>query len=306
MQTKCGFIGVVGNTNVGKSTLLNALAQSNLALVSRKRNATRKSQNIILMHEDSAFKSQIILVDTPGIHDAKKLLNKFMLKEALQVMQNCDLLLFIASIKDNLSHYEHFLTLTKKPHIIVLNKCDLSNGQEVLQKLSQYSAFQSHFLAIIPLSAKKIASNFSNHLNEAKDAKILLKTLSDALPISPLLFNEEYLSDLKMRDIYKEQIRQSLFENLSDELPYESDVIVSTVKEELILDRIFAKIYVQKESQKAIVIGKQGKTIARIGQNARLKIQELTQKKVFLQLDVLVKKGWSKKKDELKKFGYEV
>lgn len=294
--TRCGFVGVIGRPNVGKSAFLNKIVGQDLALVSHKANATRKKMNFIVPYETQDCISQIIFVDTPGLHHQERLLNQFMLKEALKVHQDSDLVLFIASATDSLKFYEEFLKLNQsKPHIILLNKIDLLTQEKLLQTLKLYQAYQDYFLAIIPFSVKK-DENFTS----------LLSVIHTHLPHAPFLYDMENLTDSNLRDIFKELIRESVFNNLSDELPYESEVQIEKVFEKSDFIKIFAKIFVEKESQKSMVIGKNANTIKRIGKMARIKIQKLTEKKVFLQLNVFVQKAWSKEKEKLKNFGYDI
>lgn len=152
-MTKCGYVSVVGRPNAGKSSLLNWLVGEKLAMVSHKANATRKRSNIIVMHEDD----QIIFVDTPGLHETEKLLNQFMLDEALKAMGDCDLILFLAPVTDKLTHYEDFLQKNKKNtnHILLLTKIDNISNDEVLAKMKEYEKHSDKYQAVIPVSIKK-------------------------------------------------------------------------------------------------------------------------------------------------------
>ena len=287
---------MIGRPNVGKSAFLNKIVGQDLALVSHKANATRKKMNFIVPYEKESEIGQIIFVDTPGLHHQEKLLNQFMLKEALRVHQDSDLTLFLACATDSLKHYEEFLELNgDKPHVILLNKIDLLHQAQILEVLAKYQKYQERFLAILPFSIKK-----------HNDFTPLLKILHENLPQAPFLYDMENLTDTNLRDIFKELIRESVFNNLSDELPYESEVQIEKVLEKQDFVKIFAKIFVEKESQKSMVIGKNATTIKRIGKVAREKIQTLTQKKIFLQLNVFVQKSWSKEKEKLKSFGYDI
>lgn len=295
-ETRCGFVAVIGKPNTGKSTFLNKIVGQDLALVSHKANATRKKMNFIVPYENQTQISQIIFVDTPGLHHQEKLLNQFMLKEALKAHQDSDLVVFMASVKDDIKSYEEFLSLNQsKPHIILLNKTDLVSQEKLLSTLKLYQKYQDSFLAIIPLSIKKDC-----------DFSSLLEVIHQNLPLAPFLYDMENLTDNNLRDIFKELIRESLFNNLSDEIPYESEVQIEKIFEKKDFIKIFAKIFVEKESQKSMVIGKNATTLKRIGKAARIKIENLTQKKIYLQLNVFVQKAWSKEKDKLKKFGYDI
>ncbi|CBG39966.1 GTPase Era [Helicobacter mustelae] len=297
-QTRCGYVGVIGKPNVGKSTFLNKIIGQQIALVSHKANATRKRMNFIIPFEEDGIQSQIIFVDTPGLYEGAKLLNVFMLKEAMRAHQESDLILFIISATDPYARqtYEEFLAFNaNKPHIILLNKIDLIDKKKLLSLLDSYQCHQDKFLAIIPFSAKK-----------DEDFSALLRVIHHYLPKSPFLFDMNQLTDHKMRDIYKELIRESLFDFLSEELPYESEVVIEKVIEGDLFEKIFAKIFVEKESQKSMVIGRNASTIKRIGRHSREKIEHLTEKKIFLQLNVFVQKSWSKQKDKLKNFGYDI
>lgn len=295
MNFKAGFVAVIGRPNCGKSTLLNKLLNQDIALVSHKANATRKKMNIIIPSVDKdGVSSQVIFVDTPGLHHQEKLLNQFMLKEALKAIGDCDLCVFVASIHDDLNGYEEFLSLSQKPHILALNKIDTVPKEIILKKLSVYKKHEHKFISLLPISAKK-----SINLDK------LLTQVSDHIPYSTPFFDTEIITDENLKQIYKEIIRESSFNNLSDEIPYESDVKIEKIIEGDRLDRVFAKIFVEKESQKGMVIGKDAKTIKRIGTQARKKMEILSNKKIFLILNVFVQKSWSKEKEKLKNFGYD-
>jgi len=292
-ETRAGFVAVVGRPNAGKSTLLNHLVGEKLAMVSKKAQATRKRMNIIVMHDNA----QIIFVDTPGIHEKEKLLNRFMLDEALKAMGDSDLIVFLAPVTDPLDEYEKFLSLTEArgtKHIIVLTKIDHAKQGDILKKLGEYQTYQDRFEAIIPFSVTK---------KVGKDQ--LLDTIARYLPESPWLFDPEILTTENIRDIYKELIRESIFENMSDEIPYESDVVIEKIEEEDAIDRVYATIIVEKETQKGMIVGQRGAGIKRIGKKAREVMETFAGKKIYLQLHVSVKKGWSKNKSALEEIGYQ-
>ncbi len=283
----------MGRPNSGKSSLLNWLIGEKLALVSHKANATRKRMNFIVMHKNA----QIIFVDTPGIHQKERLLNQFMLEEAIKAIGDCDLVLFLTSVKDSIEDYEEFLRINtkNKPHIVLLTKMDLISKDKLLIKLNEYQKYQDKYLEIIPMSIKK----------GTKQIK-LLDEIAKYLPNHPYLYDPELLTTENLKEIYKEYVREAIFNNLSDEIPYLSDVVVEKVEELPDIEKVYATIITEKKSQKGIIIGKGGSAIKRIGMEARKNIEKLSQKKVFLKLEVSVRPGWSKDKKSLSDIGYRV
>jgi len=291
-MTKAGFVSLIGRPNAGKSTLMNSLLGEKIAMVSQKANATRKRSNAIVMHENA----QIIFVDTPGLHEKEKMLNQFMLDEALKAMGDCDLIVYLAPVTDSTEHYERFLQINngRVKHIIVLSKIDQVSQEKLFKSISSYNKYADHFEALIPVAIPKKIGH-----------KDLLDTIAKNLPDSPYLYDPEDLTSELVRDIYAGFIREAIFENISDEVPYESDVIIDSIEEEAGIDRIYATIIIEKESQKGIIIGKGGESIKRIGKSAREKIERLSGKKAYLNLQVTVKKGWTKDKNFLKEIGYD-
>ena len=289
---KSGFVGILGKPNAGKSTLLNWLLGEKIALVSPKANASRKRVNAIVMHGDD----QIILLDTPGLHETEKLLNKFMLKEALKALGDSDLVLFLADVRDDLSGYEWFLELNAKniPHIVVLTKTDLVSNEEVEKKIEEYKKL-GKALEIIPISAV-----------EGRGKEELLDAIVKHLPEHPYYYDPEIISTEHIRDIYKELIREALFEKLGDELPYETDILIDKIEEYENFDKIYATIIVERSSQKGMIIGKKGKKIKEIGIYARKLLENFSGKKIYLELYVKVIPKWSKNKKILEELGYEV
>ncbi len=290
-ETRAGFAAVVGRPNAGKSSLLNFLIGEKLAMVSHKANATRKRLNMIAMHTCC----QIVFVDTPGIHESERLMNRFMLEEALKAMGDADLILFLSPVTDTLKEYENFLRLNKKdiPHMVLLTKVDEVTNEQLLQKITQFQKYQDRFLELIPISIKR-----------GTDRKMLFSTICKHLPKHPYYYDPEILTTDKMKDIYKELIREAVFEKTSKEIPYFTDVVIERVEELPDLEKIYAQIVVEKKSQKGIVIGKNGETLRRIGHYARKSIEELNGKKTFLKLFVVVKHGWTKDKKSLGELGY--
>lgn len=291
-MNKCGYVSTIGRPNAGKSSLLNWLVGEKINMVSHKANATRKRSNTIVMHGDD----QIIFVDTPGLHEKEKLINQYMLEEALKAMGDCDLILFLAPVTDKISHYEDFLAKNKKntPHILLLTKIDFVTQKELLEKIGEYKKYEDRYESIIPISIKK-----------GRKQVTILDEVVYHLPHSPYLYDTEILTTTHLREIYREFIRESVFDNISDEIPYEADVLIDKVEEKPNIEVIKATIIVEKSTQKGMIIGKGGEAIKRIGFNARKKIEQLLDKKVYLELFVSVKKGWSKNKESLKELGYD-
>lgn len=291
-MTRAGFVSLIGRPNAGKSTLMNSLLGEKIAMVSQKANATRRRSNAIVMVEDT----QIIFIDTPGLHEREKILNQFMLDEALKAMGDCDLIVYLAPVTDSVEHYEKFLELNKKniKHIIVLSKIDQVNQEKLFKKIASYNKYSDYFEALIPVAIPKRVGH-----------EDLLKVIAKNLPESPYLFDPEDLTSELVRDIYAGFIREAIFDNVSDEVPYESDVIIESIEEEKNVDIIHAMIIIEKESQKGIIIGKGGDSIKRIGKAAREKIERLSTKKAYLNLQVVVKKGWTKDVNFLKEIGYD-
>lgn len=291
-MSRAGFVSLIGRPNAGKSTLMNSLLGEKIAMVSQKANATRRRSNAIVMVDDT----QIIFVDTPGLHEREKILNQFMLDEALKAMGDCDLIVYLAPVTDSVEHYEKFLKMNKKniKHIIVISKIDQVKQDKLFKTIASYNRFADHFEALIPVAVPKKVGH-----------EDLLKVICKNLPESPFLFDPDDLTSELVRDIYSGFIRESIFENVSDEVPYESDVIIESIEEEHHVDVIHAMIIIEKESQKGIIIGKGGESIKRIGKSAREKIERLSGKKAYLNLQVVVKKGWTKDVNFLKEIGYD-
>ncbi|HEC1746864.1 GTP-binding protein [Campylobacter lari] len=288
---KSGFISIVGRTNAGKSSILNSLLEEKVAMVSHKQNATRRKINAIIMHENH----QLIFIDTPGLHASSKAMNQLMIDLAIKSIADCDVILFVASIYDDIKDYENFLSLNPKvPHIVLINKVDLVKKEVLLKKLSEYSQFSSHFSAIIPYSAKQ---KFYK--------KILLDEMIKYLPEHPYYFDPEFITTTNEKDIYRDFILEAIYENLSDEIPYSTEVKIEKIKELEQIYYINATIITDSNSHKGMILGKDGTTIKRIGKEARAKIEKLAQKKVMLKLFVQLEKNWHKNEQNLKKILYD-
>ncbi|WP_148802521.1 GTPase Era [Campylobacter concisus] len=282
---KSGFVSIIGRTNAGKSSFLNALLNEKIAIVSHKQNATRRKINGIVMNGED----QIIFTDTPGLHESNKAINQLLISQAIKSMGDCDLIVFLAPIHDDTSDYEKFLALNpEKPHILVLTKVDESSNAKVLEKITQYQKFQDKFAALLTFSTKQTTYK-----------KPLLDEICKLLPEHEYFYDPEFLTPTNEKEIFREFILEAIYENLSDEIPYLSDAIIKSVKEKTGITEIYASIITERDIHKSMIIGKNGETIKRIGIFARKLIQNLTNTKVFLKLDVVVKKGWSKEEKSL-------
>ena len=282
---KSGFVSIIGRTNAGKSSFLNALLNEKIAIVSHKQNATRRKINGIVMNSED----QVIFTDTPGLHESNKAINQLLISQAIKSMGDCDLIVFLAPIHDDTSDYEKFLALNpEKPHILVLTKVDESSNAKVLEKITQYQKFQDKFAALLTFSTKQPTYK-----------KPLLDEICKLLPEHEYFYDPEFLTPTNEKEIFREFILEAIYENLSDEIPYLSDAIIKSVKEKTGITEIYASIITERDIHKSMIIGKNGETIKRIGIFARKLIQNLTNTKVFLKLDVVVKKGWSKEEKSL-------
>lgn len=283
---KSGFVSLIGRTNAGKSSFLNYILGEKISLVSHKVNATRRKINGIVMHGSD----QIIFVDTPGLHESNKMMNKIMVEVALNAIGDSDLVLFLAPIHDSTENYEKFLNLHNGVnHIVLLTKIDEANDEKIVKKLSEYQKFQDKFGAIIPINIKK---------NVFK--RQILDEICKFLPEHEYFYDPELISSTNLRDIYRDFILESIFENTNSELPYSTDVIIEKVNETPNLISIYAKIITDTQSHKQILIGKNGDTIKRIGIKSKKLISAFSKVKIYVKLSVFVKKSWKNDENSIK------
>lgn len=288
-DTICGFVALLGKPNAGKSTLVNALIKENIALVSHKAGATRRKSNNIVMHKNA----QIIFVDTPGLDNTKThKLNSFMQEQACLATKDCDLIVYLISAKEDICVYENLLAHSKAPHILALSKIDLLSKDVLLKKISQYQKY-GDYLELIPLSAKK---------NQNLD--LLLDLIAKNLPKSPFLYDEDILSTSSVKEVYQDLIREAVFDNISDEIPYRCDVLIDSIMQKSHKEDIEARLIVEKNSQKRILIGKKASTIKRIGIHARKLIENFSHKKINLRLSVQEHAKWFDSQNIMSKMGY--
>ncbi len=289
-EFKSGFVGIFGKPNAGKSTLLNALLNEKLAIVSPKAQTTRNRILGILTEQHY----QIIFSDTPGILQSSYKLHDRMLNEIEQVKQGTDLFLFVADIRDEANETLSLLQQlsSKTPVLLVVNKTDKGNDER-LTLYKNAAAQYKQVKAVIGVSALQ-----KTKLDD------LLALIVERLPAMPAYYDEDTLTDKPMRFFVAELIREKLFFLLNEEIPYHSAVVVRQYEEKNTLTKIVADIVVGRESQKAILIGKQGSMIREIGQRAREDIEKFIDRKVFLELHVKVRKDWRNNDLYLKEYGY--
>ncbi len=287
-----GFVGIIGAPNAGKSTLLNQILGQKISITSKKPQTTR-DRIIGIINRPS---SQIIFVDTPGIHKSKNLLNRRIVDQAMMALEDVDIILFMVDASNRNFSAEKLivsqLNKTRKKVVLALNKIDLVKKAEVYTLVDEFQKLYN-FKAIIPISAKK-----------AIQIKTLLNEVENLLPKGHRLFPEETFTDVSEKFMVKEIIREKVFRMTGMEIPYSSAVTIDSFAIERKLIVIHASIHVIRNSQKGIIIGKKGSMLTQIGSKARKDIEQLTGQKVLLKLFVKVTKNWSDNARILDEFGY--
>lgn len=296
MSFKSGFVALVGRTNVGKSTLLNTLIQEKISITSNKPQTTRNTIQGILTDEEY----QIIFIDTPGIHKPKSKLSEYMIESVKRTLGEVDVILYMIEPKIVVGpgdqYIIEYLKDTKTPIILVVNKIDEVPYQNVDETIKIFKSY-CNFKDIIPISALK---------NQNVD--LLRHAVVNLLPEGPKYYFDDYITDQPEKVIVSEIIREKMLNLLEDEVPHGVFVEVNSMREredKNILD-IEAIIYCEKESHKAIIIGKNGQMLKKIGQNARIELEDLFGQKIYLDLWIKVKKGWRDNTSILRSFGYVV
>lgn len=289
---KAGFVSIVGNPNVGKSTLMNLFVGERISIATFKAQTTRHRIMGIVSTDDY----QIVFSDTPGVLKPNYKLQEDMLAFSVSSLEDADILLYVTDTVEKQSKNEDFISKVKKlniPILVLINKIDLSNEKEVT-KLVEYWHEQIPQAEIVPLSAKA-RFNVDN----------VQKRIVELLPESPDYFDKDQLTDKPSRFIVSEIIREKILLYYDKEIPYSVEVLVTEFKEDKKLIRIAATIFVERESQKGIIIGHGGVALKRVGEEARRDIQKFFDKKVFLQLYVKVNPNWRNSSKSLETFGYE-
>ncbi|MEK9887949.1 MAG: GTPase Era [Gammaproteobacteria bacterium] len=294
MDFKSGFVAVIGRPNVGKSTIINEFMGQKLTITSPKPQTTRHRIHAI----DTTKDYQIVFVDTPGIHiSRKKAINSYMNRAASSSLKDVDVILWLVEAglwtKEDDRVLEHVSSLDC-PVILVINKIDKLKHPDMLLPYLQDMSVKYNADEVYPLSAFK-----KNDVSKLKS--MILKYL----PVQSMIFDPDFITDRSEKFIVAEFIREKLMRLLSDELPYDLTVEIEKYELDGELQRVSAKIFVDKTSQKNIVIGKNGEMLKRIGTEARKSIEGFLEKKVFLQLWVKVSAGWSDDKKSLSSLGYD-
>lgn len=292
---KSGFISIIGRPNVGKSTFLNRVIGQKIAIMSDKPQTTRnKVQGVLTMES-----AQMIFIDTPGIHKPKHKLGDFMMKTATNTLKEVDLVLFMINAEEGFGAGDEFiiekLKEVKTPIFLVINKIDRIHPDKLMELINQYKDFLD-FAEIVPISAL-----------EGNNVDRLLEQIQKMLPEGPQYYPADQVTDHPERFIVAELIREKVLHLTREEIPHSIAVVIDKIKRDEENEnkiRVAATIMVERDSQKGIVIGKQGSLLKQVGTQARKDIEMLLGSKVFLELWVKVQKDWRNKQTQLRDFGY--
>ena len=288
---KSGFVNIIGNPNVGKSTLLNALVGEKLSIITPKAQTTRHRMNAVVSGEDF----QAVFTDTPGIVDTHSRLHQTMMASIGTALQDADVFMLVVEVGETLKQPDIIEKVkgSGKPVILVLNKIDLSDQETVRQRIAYWQGLLPQ-ADIVPTSAlNKFGTDF------------LLDTIKQRLPEHAPYYPNDTLTDRNMRFFVSEIVRKHILMRYQKEIPYACEVEVERYEEGEKKDLISVVIYVERESQKAIVIGHQGAAIKRLGMASRREIENFTGKHCFLEMHVKVLKDWRNDANALRQFGYE-
>lgn len=290
VSMKIGFVNIFGKPNAGKSTLLNALMEEKLAIVSPKVQTTRHRIKGILTEKDY----QIVFSDTPGIIEPKYKLHEKMMGAVKNSLEDADVALLIVDVNENLEECDMIFSSLKLsvPALVVINKIDRAS-QEKIKAAVDFFSDKSYCKKTVTISA-------SSGINKKKFLKEILELLPEGEPF----FDTDEISDLQTRFFVAELIREKIYELFGDEIPYQATVVVNEFKEKTTLTKVGADIIVQRETQKAIMLGEGGKMIKRLGTESRKSIEDFLQQKVFLELFVKVRDKWRDNENWLKEYGY--
>jgi len=289
---KAGFVKIIGKPNVGKSTLMNILVGERLSIVSSKAQTTRHRILGLIHSEDY----QIVFSDTPGMLQPKYELHKSMMSFVRISLEDADLIVFVTDLfetDDEIEEIIQKINASDTPVILVINKIDLAKEGQ-LEEVTNYWTSRIQTQTVIPVSALE-------HFNTEK----ILQEILERLPIHPPYYDKEELTDRPERFFASEIIREKIFTNYKKEIPYSTEVGIEDFHEDAQLIKIRATLFVERNSQKGILIGEKGKMLKKVGIEARADLEKFFGKKVFLETFVKVEQDWRKNKTLLKKFGYD-
>ena len=291
---KSGFVAIVGRPNVGKSTFMNYVLGQKIAIMSDKAQTTRNKIQGVYTKDNT----QIIFLDTPGIHKPKHELGEFMVKSAYSALKEVDAVLFMVNVSEKRGPGDDFiiekLKGIKTPIFLVLNKIDLVTPEVLLERVESYKDALD-FAGVFPISVLQ-----GNNVNE------LMEALINALPEGPQYYPADQITDHPEYFVVSELIREKILQLTQEEIPHSVAVTVDKMqKDEFDKVHVYANIIVERKSQKGIIIGKGGRLLKEIGTRARRDIQQLLGNKVYLELWVKVEKDWRKRKSNLQEYGYK-
>ena len=292
MEHKAGYVNIIGKPNVGKSTLMNAMVGEKLSIITSKAQTTR--HRILGIVNTPEY--QVVFSDTPGILEPNYKLQEAMLKAARSALVDADVLVYMTEMgikPDPEDAFLQRLVRAKIPVLLVINKIDLSNQELVSEALETWNTIlpKAEKIPISALAKFNVNSVFDRILHH--------------LPESPPYYPKDAFTDKSERFLAGEMIREKILLHYKQEIPYAVEVEIESFKEEQKLIRIYAVIFVERESQKGILIGEQGKALKRVGREARIDMEAFFNKKVFLEMRVKVKKDWRNNERQIKKFGYQ-
>jgi GTPase len=287
---KSGFVSIVGRPNVGKSSLMNKLVGENLSIITAKAQTTRHRIMGILNGGDY----QIVYSDTPGILEPKYSLHEAMMSYVKVSLEDADVILLVVELHDKFEEqlFGRFEKINK-PIILLINKVDLAKGSQAEDKMEYWRQSLSNIREVIPVSAKT-----------GMNVNRILEVVKSHLPDHPPFFPQDEFTDRPERFFASEILREKIFLNYEEEVPYSCEVSINSFKDEKDILRISAEIYVERDTQKGIVIGKAGSSLKKVGTEARKDMEAFFGKKVFLETHVKVADDWRKQKNRLRQFGY--
>jgi len=293
---KSGFVAIIGRPNVGKSTLLNQILGQKIVIATDKPQTTRKRIKGILTTDEG----QIVFIDTPGVHKPLNKFGEFLLDEAKISVPDADLVIFLVDGSDPAGRgdtwiVENILKKSQVPILLVLNKLDkLKDLFKIEENLLTYKTLFETNIPTVKISAKT-----------GRNKDTLIENILKKLPVGIALYPDDVVTEETMREVAQEIVREKILNNTKEEIPHSVAVLIEKYEEKEKIDKIYASIYCETKSQKGILIGKGGSLLKIIGTEARIELEKIVDKKVYLELNVKVEKDWRKNNKSLKAFGYE-